>query len=80
MDSFILYNAEFDLPTELEVPAIEPKEIANKSSVQIQEISEDNETSDTQEKSEESKKLDLIVKKVPGTLDTNYEHEIILHL
>ena len=47
MDSFILYNAEFDLPTELEVPTTEPKEIANKSSIQIQEISEENETSDT---------------------------------
>ena len=30
MDSFILYNAEFDLPTELEVPATKPKEITNK--------------------------------------------------
>ena len=81
MDSFILYNAEIDPPTELEVLAAEPKEITNeKSSVQIQEISENNETSNTQEKPEESKKPDLTIKKVLETPDTNYEHEIIWHL
>ena len=37
MDSFILYNAELDLPTELEAPETET---ANKSTVQIEEISE----------------------------------------
>ena len=41
MDSFILYNAETDLPTELEAPASESKETANESSVQIQEIFEE---------------------------------------
>ena len=52
IDSFILYSAESDSSNELEVLAAEPKEITNeKSSVQIQEISENNETSDIQEKS-----------------------------
>ena len=81
MDSYILYNAESDSSNELEVLAAEPKEITNdKSSVQIQEISENNDTSDTQEKPKETKKQDLPIKQIPETLDTNYEHEILQHL
>lgn len=46
MDSFILYNAEINLPTHVKVLALEKYEIINKmSSVQIQEISENNDTS-----------------------------------
>ena len=60
MDSFILYNAENDSSNELEVLVAEPKEITNeKSSVQIQEIFKNNDTSDTQEKLEETKRPDL---------------------
>lgn len=81
MDSFILYNAEIDPSNELEFLAAEPKEIIReKSSVQIQEISENNETSDTQDKPEEIKKPYLTVKQIPDTPDTNYEHEILWHL
>jgi len=78
MDSFILYNAESDPSNELEVLAVETKEITNEnSSVQIQEISENNETSNTQEKPEESGKQDLPIKQIPETPNTNYEHEIL---
>jgi len=78
MDSFILYNVEIDPSTELEVLVVESKEITNdKSSVQIHEISENNETSNTQEKTEESKETNLPIKQILKTLDTNYEHEIL---
>jgi len=46
MDSFILYNVETNPSNNLEVLAAKPKEIKKeKSSVQIQELSENNETS-----------------------------------
>lgn len=81
MDSFIFYNAESDPSTEVYFLSTEPEEIINeKSTVQIQEIIENNDTSDTQEKPEESKKQDLPINQIPETPDTNYEHEILCHL
>lgn len=47
------------------------------SSVRIQEISENHETSD---KPEETEKPDLPIKQIPKTLDTNCEHEILWYL
>ena len=81
MDSFILYNAEINPPTDVKVLELEKEEIINqKSNVQIQEISENNDTSDTQEKLDETKKLDLPTKQISETLDANYEHEILWYL
>ena len=81
MYSFILYNAEIDPLNEVKVLAVEQEEITNeKSSVLIQEISKNNDTSDTQKELEETKKPDLPIKQIPETPDTNYEHEILWHL
>jgi len=78
MDSFILYNAEIDPPHAIKVLADKTKEIANeKSSVRIQEISENHETSD---KLEGTEKLDLPIEQIPETPDTNYKHEILWYL
>jgi len=78
IDSFILYNAEIDPPHEIKVLADKIEEIANeKSSVRIQEIFENHETSD---KPEETKKPDLPIKQIPENPDTNYEHEILWYL
>ena len=50
MDSFILYTAEIDTPHAIKVFADETEKIANeRSSVQIQEISENHETSNKPE-------------------------------
>jgi len=76
MDSFILYNAELDLPTEIEAPEME---IINKTTVKIEEISENKETTDDQEIPEETKQL-APVKKRFKTIDEDYEHEILWHL
>ena len=54
MDSFILYNAESDLPTEIEAPEMET---INKTTVKIEEISENKETPEDQEKPEKTKQL-----------------------
>ena len=77
MDSFILYNAEFDLPTELEAPE---KETANKTTVQIEEISENKETPDNQEIPEKIERPKPPVKKHVKTVDEDYEHENLWHL
>ena len=54
------------------------KKSANEnSSVWIQEIYENHETSD---KPEGTKKPDFPVKQIPETLDTKYEHEILWYL
>jgi len=81
MDSFILYNAEINPPTDVKVLALEQEEIINqKFSVQIQEISDNNDILDTREKVDETEETYLSIKKITETLDTNYEHEILWYL
>ena len=78
MDSFIIYNVEIDPPHTIKVIADEIEKISNeRSSVWIQQISENHDTSD---KSEETKKPDLPIKQIPETPDTNYEHEMHWYL
>lgn len=75
MDSFILYNAKTNPSNTLEFLAVEPKENqTEKSSVLIQGIS------DNKAKPDENEKPNPIVKQIPTTPDTNYEHEILWHL
>lgn len=88
MDSFIIYNAETnpdDIPNGIaaepkeikkyEDIAIEPKDIVKeRSTIQIQEISDDKEKSDNKENS------NTLAKKDYTTPDTNYEHEIFWNL
>ena len=70
MDSFILYNAESDLPTEIEAPELE---IINKTTVKIEEFSENKETTDDQEIPEETKQL-APVKKHFKTIEIGRAH------
>ena len=81
MDSFILYNVETNPSNTLDVLAAKPKEIKKeKSSVQIQEISDTNDKSYNKEKPDENEKLNPPVKQIPATTDIDYVHEILWHL
>lgn len=51
-----------------------------KSTVQIQEFSKNNDISNTQEKLDETKEPYLPIKKIPQTPNTDYEHETLWYL
>jgi len=75
MDSFILYNAKASPSNNLDGLATKRKEIEKeKSIVHIQEIS------NNKKKSDDNESQNSMVKQVPTTPDTNYEHEILCHL
>ena len=81
MDSFILYNAENNPSIDVKVLAIGQEEIIHQnSSLQIQEISMNNDISDTQEKPDETKNPDFPSRQIAKTPNTNYEHEILWYL
>jgi len=81
LDSYILYNAEIDPPTDVKLLEFGQEEIINeKSSVQIQEIAENNDTSNNQEKQDEIKEIYFPIKKITETPNTEYKHETLWYL
>lgn len=75
IDSFIIYNAEASPSNTLDVLVVESKEIEKvKSIAHIQEIS------NNKEKPDDNENPNAMVKQVPTTPYTNYEHEILWHL
>jgi len=75
MDSFILYNEKANPSNTLEFLVAKTKEIEKeKSVVHIQEVS------NSIEKSDDNENPDAMVKQIPTTLETNYEHEILWYL
>lgn len=81
MDSFILYNAEICPPTNDKVLASTQEKVTNqKSSLQIQEISVTNDTTDTQGKQHETENTNLPTKKILKTPDASCNQEILWYL